>query len=470
MTLRFHLNGVLHEVAEAPPSTTLLDYLRDHLRLTGTKEGCAEGDCGACTIVRVTGGGAERARYEALNGCLLQIGQVAGAGILTVEGLRSANGGKLVPVQEAMAAGGGTQCGFCTPGFVCALFALQQSDEEPGDEVIHEVLAGNLCRCTGYRPIIDAARAACRRAIPGAPPPPPARAPVHSARGQAFHAPDTLDALVSLRARHPDAMLLAGGTDLGLLVSKDRQRPRTVLHTAHVGELREIAERAGVLTLGAAVTYTEALPFIEGLHPSFARLIRRIGSRQIRNLGTIGGNVGTASPIGDTLPCLIVLGATLRLASPAGEREIAVEDFFVGYRKTALRPEEVIRSIAIPGPAAGQAFRAYKVSKRHDQDISAVIGAFRVALDGDTVAEARIAYGGMAATPKRARAAEAALAAAGWSEAGAVRAGAALARDYAPIGDHRAGAAYRARVASNLCIRLWRDLAGTEPEIEVMAL
>ena len=469
MSVRFVLNGAAHEVAEAPPSTTLLDYLRDHLRLTGTKEGCAEGDCGACTIVRVAGGG-ERTRYEALNGCLMQIGQADGAEILSVEGLRSANGGKLVPVQEAMAAGGGTQCGFCTPGFVCALFALQQSEEDVSDEVIHDALAGNLCRCTGYRPIVDAARAACRKAIPHEPAPPVARSPAHVAGGQTFHAPDTLDALVSLRARHPDAMLLAGGTDLGLLASKERQRPRTVLHTAHVGALRGVEESADALVLGAAVTYSEALPFIDRLYPSFARLIRRIGSRQIRNLGTIGGNVGNASPIGDTPPCLIALDATLRLSSPAGERDVAVEDFFLDYRKTDLRPGEVIRSITIPKLAAGQAFRTWKVSKRHDQDISAVIGAFRVTLDGGALTEARIAFGGMAATPKRARAAEAALVAAGWSEAGAARAGAALARDYTPIGDHRASAAYRARVASNLCLRLWRDLAGTEPAIEVTAL
>ena len=469
MTIRFTLNGKMHEAAEAPPSTTMLDYLRDHLRLTGAKEGCAEGDCGACTIVRVAGGG-ERARYEALNGCLMQIGQADGAEILTVEGLQATNGGRLVPVQEAMAAGGGTQCGFCTPGFIGALFALQQSEEDVTDEAIHDALAGNLCRCTGYRPIVDAARAACRKAIPHEPAPPVARSPAHVAGGQAFHAPDTLDALVSLRAQHPGAMLLAGGTDLGLLASKERQRPRTVLHTAHVGELRGIEESADALALGAAVTYTEALPFIDRLYPSFARLIRRIGSRQIRNLGTIGGNVGNASPIGDTPPCLIALDATLRLSSPAGERDVAVEDFFLDYRKTDLRPGEVIRSITIPKLAAGQAFRTWKVSKRYDQDISAVIGAFRVTLDGGAVTEARIAFGGMAATPKRARAAEAALAAAGWSEAGAARAGAALARDYTPIGDHRASAAYRARVASNLCIRLWRDLAGTEPALEVVAL
>ena len=470
MTIRFVLNGAVHEVAGAPPSTTMLDYLRGHLRLTGTKEGCAEGDCGACTIVRVRGGGGARTRYEALNGCLLQIGQMDGAEILSVEGLRAVNGGKLVPMQEAMAAGGGTQCGFCTPGFVCALFALQQSEEEITDEVIHDALAGNLCRCTGYRPIVDAARAAGRRAIAYAPGPPPARSPAHAAGGQTFHAPDTLDALLSLRVRYPGAMLLAGGTDLGLLVAKDRQRPRTVLHTAHTRELRAVAEREDDLIFGAAVTYTEALPFLDRLHPSFARLIRRIGSRQIRNLGTLGGNVGNASPIGDTLPCLIALGATLRLSSPAGEREIPVEDFFLGYRKSALRPDEVIRSITIPKLAAGQAFRAYKVSKRYDQDISAVIAAFRVTLDGEAVTEARIAYGGMAATPKRARAAEEALAAAGWSEAGAARAGRALLQDYTPIGDHRASATYRMRVASNLCLRLWRDLAATEPALDVMAL
>lgn len=461
--IRFTLNGALHEAGDVSPTTTMLDYVRENLHLTGTKEGCAEGDCGACTVVRVVDG-----RFEAVNACLMQIAQADGLEILTVEGLEAINGGALTPVQDAMATGDGTQCGFCTPGFIGALFALEQSGEDVSDEVIHDALAGNLCRCTGYRPIVEAARAACGNAVAYTPQPALDRAPEHAAQDQIFHAPESLAELTRLRAAHPDAMLLAGGTDLGLSVSKDRRKPDVVIHTAHVAELGEIDESDDALTLGAAVSYSRALPYIERLYPSFAEMIRRIGSRQIRNLGTIGGNIGNASPIGDTPPCLIALDAVLILSSSGGEREIAIEDFFLDYRKTDLRPGEVIRSIRIPKLAAGQSFRTYKVSKRYDQDISAVIGAYRLTLEGDTVTGARIAYGGMAATPKRATAMEAALGGAVWSEETAAEAGLKAGDDFSPLSDHRATAEYRARVAGNLCTRLYRDLAGTETELEVV--
>ncbi len=465
--IRFVLNGTLHSVpADESPSTTMLDYLRERLRMTGTKEGCAEGDCGACTVVRIGASG----RAEAVNSCLMQIGQADGSEILTVEGLEAANGGSLMPVQAAMAEGDGTQCGFCTPGFVGALFALQQSGETVDEATIHDALAGNLCRCTGYRPIVDAARAACGSSVPYVPADRPAASALHEASGQAFHSPETLADLVALRGSFPDAMLLAGGTDLGLLVSKARRRPVRVIHTARVRELREIEDTADAISFGAAVTYTEALPVVEALYPSFGTLLRRIGSRQIRNLGTIGGNIGNASPIGDTPPCLIALGATLVLASASGTREIAIEDFFLDYRKTDLRPGEVIRSVRLPKPRPGEHFRVYKVSKRYDQDISAVVGAFALRLDGARVAAARVAFGGMAATPKRARAAEAALAGAIWSEAAALAAGEEISSDFAPIGDHRASAGYRLTVARNLFVRLHRDLAGTEADLEVVGL
>jgi len=461
--IRFTLNGAAHEVGDVSPTTTMLDYVRGNLHMTGTKEGCAEGDCGACTVVRIVDG-----RFEAVNACLMQIGQADGLEILTVEGLEAVNGGILTPVQDAMATGDGTQCGFCTPGFIGALFALGQSGEDISDDVIHDALAGNLCRCTGYRPIIEAARTACGSIVDYTPKPPVARSAEHVAGDQVFHAPETLADLTRLRAAYPDAMLLSGGTDLGLSVSKDRARPAVVIHTAHVAELQKIEETDDALTLGAAVSYTNALPFIDRLYPSFAEMIRRIGSRQIRNLGTIGGNIGNASPIGDTPPCLIALDAMLTLISADGEREIAIEDFFLDYRKTDLRPGEVIRSIRIPKLTTAQEFRTYKVSKRFDQDISAVIGAYRLTLDGGTVAEARIAYGGMAATPKRATAMEAALTGAVWSEAAAQIAGYKAAEDFSPMNDHRATAEYRALVAANLCTRLYRDLAGTEDALDVV--
>ncbi len=461
--IRFTLNGTAHEVGDVSPTMTMLDYVRENLHMTGTKEGCAEGDCGACTVVRVIDG-----RFEAVNSCLMQIGQADGVEILTVEGLEAVNGGKLTPVQDAMATGDGTQCGFCTPGFIGALFALEQSGEDVSDDVIHDALAGNLCRCTGYRPIVEAARAACGKIVDYTPKAAIVRSPEHATSGQVFHAPETLAELTRLRAEYPDAMLLSGGTDLGLSVSKDRRQPAAVIHTAHVAELLIIEETDDTLVLGAAVSYTNALPYIDRLYPSFAEMIRRIGSRQIRNLGTIGGNIGNASPIGDTPPCLIALDATLTLASASGAREIAIEDFFLDYRKTDLRADEVISSIRIPKLTAAQSFRTYKVSKRYDQDISAVIGAYRLTMNSNTVAEARIAYGGMAATPKRANAMEAALTGAAWSEEAASDAGAKAAEDFSPLTDHRATSAYRALVAANLCTRLYRDLAGIEDKLEVL--
>ncbi len=461
---RFVLNGVLHR-AEAPGSMTMLDYLRTRLQLTAAKEGCAEGDCGACTIIRVGSSG----RHEAVNACLMLVGQADGAEILTVEGLESANGGRITPVQEEMARLGGTQCGFCTPGFIAALVALGHDAGPLTDDTIHEALAGNLCRCTGYRPIVDAAREAGLSPFhqPARPPEP---TPAQRHGGHAFFAPTSLAELLALRAEHPDAMLLAGGTDLGLDVSKERRQPPSVLHTARVRELCAVEEASDSVTFGAAVTYTEALPALEALYPSFGHIVRRLGSRQIRNLGTIGGNIGNASPIGDTPPCLIALDATLVVSSPGGEREIPIEDFFVGYRRTALGRDEVIRAIRLPKPAPGEIFRAYKVSKRYDQDISTVIGAYRITLDGGAVAAARIAYGGMAAVPARARRAEDALHGMAWSEAAALGAGAALAGDFRPITDHRGSAAYRMRVAANLLVRLWRDTAAPGGETDVMAL
>lgn len=466
--IRFVLNGEEHTVdASVVPSTTMLDYLRDRLRMTGTKEGCAEGDCGACTVVRVAADG----KMEAVNSCLMQLGQADGQEILTVEGLQAANGGEMMPVQDAMANGDGTQCGFCTPGFIGALYALQQSGEKIDDETIHDALAGNLCRCTGYRPIIEAARAACGKAVPYKPAEDrPDAEDLHEAPGQTFHAPTDLAELTALRAANPRAMLLAGGTDLGLLASKQRIRPPVVIHTSRVTELQELTETEEALTIGAAVTYTNALPYIERLYPSLATLVHRIGSRQIRNLGTIGGNIGNASPIGDTPPSLIALGATVALVSPNASRGIPLEEFFIDYRRTDLAPNEIIRSVTVPKLGEGESFRVYKISKRYDQDISSVVGAFKLKIDGGKVTEARIAFGGMAATPKRAAAAEGALVGADMSENAFRAAGEAVLKDFAPISDHRASAEYRTRVAANLFVRLYRDLAGTERELEVVGL
>jgi xanthine dehydrogenase small subunit len=468
VAIKFTLNGELREEASVSPTLTALEFLRENAGLTGTKEGCAEGDCGACTIVMVRNGSG---KLEAVNSCLLVVGQLDGAKVVTVEGL-SEKDGDLESVQQAIVTEDGTQCGFCTPGFVMALHALRHSGETVTDEVIHDALAGNLCRCTGYRSIVDAARAACADPEISSTDDGPGdlqASGAYEAQSQLYFAPKTIDELIARRVEYPDAPLLSGGTDLGLLFSKQRQKFPVTIYTRNVDELRRIEEDDASITIGAAATYTDALPHIESAYPSFGVLIHRIGSRQIRNVGTIGGNIGNASPIGDTPPCLIALDSVLALRGPGGAREIALEDFFLDYRKTDLAKDEIIDSVRIPKLSEGQIFRTYKISKRYDQDISSVIGAFRLTLEDGVVTAARIAYGGMAATPKRAAECEAALTGKPWSEETVRQAATTIGKDFSPLSDHRASADYRLRVAGNLFVRLFRDIEGAD-DVEVMAL
>jgi xanthine dehydrogenase small subunit len=467
--VRFLLNGKPCSEDGAPPSMTVLDWLRTRAHLTGTKEGCAEGDCGACTIAlgrRVDGS----LRFQAVNSCLMMLPQIDNCAVVTVEGL--AADGALHPVQQALVDTDATQCGFCTPGFVMAMFAFHHGGEPPEDAIIHEALAGNLCRCTGYRPIV----AACRRiangpadrfvadlsaladALSALPPCTDYR------RGpQTFLMPRSLDALFAGIAQFPDAILLAGGTDLGLRVSKDREALPAVIALEAVAELRRIQVDGGAIEIGGAVTYTEALPHLDRHFPSFGGLVRRIGSRQIRNLGTIAGNLATASPIGDTIPCLIALDATIKLALRAGERVLPVESFITGYRKTALAPGEIIATIRIPLLAADEDFAAYKVCKRFDQDISTVVAAFRLGRHGGKVQGLRAAYGGMGPRAMRAATLEAAIRGRPWAPTWLADVETLLARDFAPITDHRGGAAYRLRAAAGLLRRFQLETSLAEP-------
>jgi xanthine dehydrogenase small subunit len=475
--IEFLLNGVPRSVANIPPTTTVLEYLRGAERACGTKEGCAEGDCGACSVVlgeTVDG----RMRYRAVNGCIVFMPQIAGKMLLTVEGL--AENGALHPVQQAMVDSDGSQCGFCTPGFVMALFAFQHGGEKPGEDAIHEALAGNLCRCTGYRPIIAAARAVAGTAdrfdaAEGTLTASVAALAVEDdiaieRSDERFFVPHSLERLLALRAQYPKAHLLAGGTDLAVLVTKEFRKLDTVISVTRVPELARIAIENGLLTIGAAVTYTDALPLLEEHWPSLGLLIRRLGSRQIRNIGTVVGNIANASPIGDMPPALIVLGATLVLRSAAGTREMPIEEFFLGYRKTALRADEIIESVRLPLQEADALFRTYKVAKRWDQDISAVCSAFNLTIRDGIVDQARIAFGGMAATPCRAEACEAALIGQEWNEATVEAATAALAEDYQPLSDWRASADYRLTVAANLLRRLFLETDRPDLQLEVMAL
>jgi xanthine dehydrogenase small subunit len=457
--VRFTLNDRQVEIVGIPPMTTLLDWLRDHRGLRGTKEGCAEGDCGACTVVLEREG-----RRDAVNSCILLLGQLDGQSVRTVEGLRGADGGPH-PVQVAMAEADATQCGFCTPGFVMSALAHASNGGTADPNSIHEALAGNLCRCTGYRPIVEAMTRVAALAVE----PPPAslispRTKSIAFEG-AFFAPRSLDELLALRSAHPEALLLAGGTDLGLLASRERRPPKAVIHLLHVPELTAISATADRITIGAAATYTAAAPILVEAFPALRAYLSRLGSRQIRNMGTIGGNIGTASPIGDMPPVLLALEASLTLVSKRGTREIPLDDFFLDYRKTALAPDEIIQSLSMPRLWEGETFHCDKVSKRRDQDISTVAGAYRVRIRNGRIEDARLAFGGMAATPRRAHAAEAALLKGGFAAAVA-----AVETDFKPLDDWRGSAAYRRRVAANLLRRLELRLAEPGRVLEVEAL
>ncbi len=468
----FTLNGRRCS-AVADPQITVLDYLRDVRGLKGTKEGCAEGDCGACTILTSSEGAAEP-DVEAVNSCLMLLPQLEGKSVLTVEGL--AANGDLHPVQRALVDGHGSQCGFCTPGFVMALYALAARGGARSTGEVHEALAGNLCRCTGYRPIVDAALAVpqpapdeYRRLFGSDAEPVPSGDCFAMGEGR-FHAPRTLAGLLSLRAELPEAVLWAGGTDLGIEVSKRRRRFGEIIWTGRVPQLRWIGPMGKFLRIGAAATYSQALPAFERYFPEFGDLLARVGSVQIRNLGTIGGNVCTASPIGDTLPVLLALDADLVVRSRRGRRRIAAAEFFLDYRRTALAADEVLEAIMLPLPGPRRIVRIYKLAKRFDQDIAAVIGAFALDLQDGRIRNARVAFGGMAATPVRAVACERALEGKAFGDSVLEAAAAALAREFAPISDLRAGAAYRTLVAGNLLRRLQAEIIRPDLPATVMAL
>jgi len=461
MSITFTLNGETRSLpGDTPPAITLLDWLRA-AGLTGTKEGCAEGDCGACTVVIEAPDGAR----APVNACLMTLGQAHGLALRSVEGL-SAPDGAPHPVQAAMLAAEATQCGFCTPGIVMSLYAHARIG---GDA--HEALAGNLCRCTGYRPILDA-MAALPVAEEHAPSCPVTDVTALGPPEHRFFLPRSLNETLKLRRENPGAWLLAGGTDLGLRFSEHRDNPAAIICLRDVAELRGISAGAEGLSVGAAEPYAALLDLIadDRDFAAFAGLLRRLGSRQIRALGTLGGNLGTASPIGDALPPLLALGARVTLAGPDGVRDLAVEDFLIGYRRNALGGDEVIARVSIPRPAPDAIFAAEKLSRRHDQDISAIGLSVLLERDGEVITRARIAHGGCGPMAARAPEAEAVLQGAPFTEAQARAAGEALARAITPMDDLRGTAEYRRIAARNLMLRLYWRAARPEAAAEIMAL
>ncbi|WP_300296453.1 xanthine dehydrogenase small subunit [Ferrovibrio sp.] len=463
---------------DAPHTMTVLEYLRLRLRRTGSKEGCAEGDCGACTVVIAELGPDGGLRYRAVNACILFVHQLDGKALFTVEDLADGNG-QLHPVQQAMVDAHASQCGFCTPGFVMSLFAYFHGHEKADDESLKDALAGNLCRCTGYRPILEAGhrmfeggsmdRFAAEEAALTAQLKILAdgrhRMLRHSTPGGDFIAPRSTAELAETLSALPagDVWLLAGGTDVGLWVTKQGRAPRSIISLGGIPELKRIDERPDETEIGAAVTYTDAFEAIARLHPAFARMLRRLGSTQIRNSGTLGGNIANGSPIGDSMPALIALDTILKLQGKAGTRTMPLEDFFLGYRKTASKSGEFVAGVTVKKPGPQSHVGIYKLSKRFDQDISAVLAAFHVVLEGDVVKQARLAYGGMAGIPARAKEAEAALAGRPFTPDGIEPAVAALAADFSPMSDIRASAEYRLLAAQNLLRKFCVEVSTGKP-------
>ncbi|MCA1442857.1 xanthine dehydrogenase small subunit [Ensifer sp. IC4062] len=483
-SIRFILNDTEVALSDVSPTTTLLDYLRLERRLAGTKEGCAEGDCGACTVLvgRLSNGGdGERLVYESVNACIRFVGSLNATHVVTVEHL-AAKDGTLHPVQQAMVDFHGSQCGFCTPGFVMSLYGLWLTHDNPSRAAIEKTLQGNLCRCTGYEPIVRAAEAAARER-PSAIFDPITRArEAVTARLKALRSAETIvirkgedclivpgdaAALATVLDEHPTATIVAGATDVGLWVTKQMRPLNPVVFINGIAELQRIDSTEAGLTIGAGVSYTAAFDALSDTYPAFGRLIDRIGGEQVRNMGTIGGNIANGSPIGDSPPPLIVLGASVTLRSKNGTRTLPLEDFFIAYGKQDRKPGEFVESIFVPALPEGDRFATYKVSKRRDEDISALLGAFRVALGEDNrVRIALVAFGGMAATPKRAKAVEAALIGQPWSEETVRAAQAALESDYQPITDWRATSAYRMLAAKNLLMRFFLESTGETVQLQ----
>lgn len=458
--ISFYLNGQLRTVAPESPTQTLLDYLRLDEGQIGTKEGCCEGDCGACTVA-VGDINADQISYRPVNSCIYLLGMLDGKALKTVEGL-SGQGEDLHPVQTAMVDTHASQCGFCTPGFVMSLYTLFESEEEVTTSAVNDALSGNLCRCTGYRPIRDAAKAACAQR-------PAEKSSAHlteldsssvfiGSDERFLSRPSSAAELTSLLAEHPDATIVAGATDVGLWITKHLQDLPKIISISNVRDLNYVNDENGMVSIGASVTYQDAQPALSALHSDIAEVLRRLGSRQVRASGTVVGNIANGSPIGDTPPLFIALEASITLSSISGNRALSLEDFFIEYGKQDLRDGEFVRSVSIPKLKDNQVFRAAKLSKRYDQDISAVLGAMRLTLDGETITDARMAFGGMAGTPKRARKTETALVGRSIGDVPNPLLFDSMKEDFTPLSDMRASAEYRHQAATGLLIRFLAEL------------
>lgn len=476
--IKFLLNQELREESDLSPNMTVLNYLRTRVGKTGTKEGCGSGDCGACTVVLGEREG-EHIRYQTVNSCLTFVSTLHGKQLLTVEDLK-AKDGSLHPVQQAMVDFHGSQCGFCTPGFIMSMFALSKNKPAAKQPDIFEALAGNLCRCTGYRPIVDAAKTIAEQ---------PQLIDQFSryetdilakldkietdtlvtlnGNDKVCFSPVSSDELATLLVEHPDAQLLAGGTDLALQVTQFYRELPKMIYVGNVRDMKQLTEDDEQLVIGAARSLSDSFEALSRVFPDMGELLHRFASLQIRNQGTLGGNVANASPIGDAPPVLMALNARLVLRKGEIRRELPIGDYFLDYKKTAQQTSEFIEQIIVPKPQPDQHFKVYKLSKRLDDDISAVCGAFNLTITDGLITDARIAFGGMAAVPKRATACEQALLNQPWNHATVKAAMKALTGDFEPLSDFRASKEYRSKTATNLLYKYFLEQQSLQLETRV---
>lgn len=486
--IQFSLNGQLVQEEKIDPNWTILRYLRISMVHNSVKEGCAGGDCGACSILVAQQDDSGSWGFEAINACIALLGSLDGKTIFTVEGLASAK--HLHPVQQAMVDFHGSQCGFCSPGIVASLAALyhnkqaQGSTQPASEHEIHEALSGNLCRCTGYRPIIDAAKAMSEYSAPHelAPisepktldevgifdpsAPKQSKKPAIDYEGRRLFLPQSEAELAQLLSTYPTATLWAGGTDLGLEVTQQFKQFKTIICLQKISSLTQVSENDEQISFGTMVSYSASETYLSEHFPSFSQLLSRIAARQIRNLGTLGGNVANASPIGDTPPVFLALNARVELASQKGRREVPLDDFFLGYKKTAMQTGEYLSRIIVPKLSDKQSLHVFKVSKRKEDDISAVLSAAMLEHDGQTITQARIAFGGMAATPLRAAKTEKALIGQPFKLESFEQAASEIKNDYSPMQDVRATPEYRLTVASNLIIKTGLEIFQPESLVQ----
>lgn len=460
--VQFIYENKLIELENPDPNQTILNFIRDRLKKTGTKEGCAEGGCGACTIVL---GELEnkKIKYKAINSCISFTPTLHGKQLIVVENLVSKDG-SYHPVQEAMAKYHASQCGFCTPGFVMSIFAMSKNKNNNNKDDIKDAISGNLCRCTGYRPIIDAAKNIkkkysdefyknSKKTIN-------LLKKIHSKsiiienKNKKYFAPKTINELRTVIQKNPDSDFLSGGTDLSLKVTKDRQEIKKIINLNNIKELNFIKTKNNEIIFGSTTPLIQVEKFILKFYPDFNNILRRYGSVQIRNVGTIGGNIATASPIGDTLPLLLSLNAKIIIQTKKGNKQILLNNFFIKYRKTKLKKGEFIKSIIIP-IYKNHNFKAYKISKRFDDDISSVCASFNFKIKDQRIHDVAIAYGGMAEIPKRAKNCENFLKNSKFSEDIFEKAKNLLKRDFNPISDMRASKEYRLEVAENLLLKFF---------------